>query len=510
MKRKLGLVFIMLLLMVGTWGAWQWAEGKTGLQTPPQGSAPDLTPKPEQGPEQEPEQEQVQPVPEEQEFAVRGVIEGFYGEPWTHSQRLDLLAFMGRQHFNTYVYAPKDDPYQRRQWGDLYPPGLGGQMRSLAETAKRNGIDFVYSISPGIPMPLPTEQATPEWVTNSITITSQGDQQRLLAKIDQLRGYGVHDFLLSFDDVQEIVKPEDQAVYGNDYATAHVDLANEVYRMEKEKDPDFQLWFAPTDYYGLGDSGYWRAIRSGLDPAIPVIWTGEWVLNQAVTSQQADRVAELLGRKPMLWDNFPVNDYTYAINKRPQLIMGPLENRSADLGEHLSGYLTNPQIQPEASKVALATIGDYLHDPHGYDAQAAWKAAMQAPDGVQDAEALLLFCKYAAESKLRPAGNPDFATLAANYWQNRDPAALRQEFQALAGLPERLRRSTNNPALLAEIDPWLTKLGREGQAGLLALDYLQDPADTGEPFRALLGQIEANNLKIGEEIVEFLQQAAQQ
>ncbi len=48
-----------------------------------------------------------------QGFQTRGVIEGFYGPPWSHQDRLDVLRFMGREGLNTYIYAPKDDPYHR-------------------------------------------------------------------------------------------------------------------------------------------------------------------------------------------------------------------------------------------------------------------------------------------------------------------------------------------------------------------------------------------------------------
>ena len=34
-------------------------------------------------------------------FAIRGVIEGFYGNPWTHEQRLDCIRFIGRHGMNT-------------------------------------------------------------------------------------------------------------------------------------------------------------------------------------------------------------------------------------------------------------------------------------------------------------------------------------------------------------------------------------------------------------------------
>ena len=41
----------------------------------------------------------------------RGVVEGFYGNPWSHEVRLSLLDFYGKFKMNTYLYGPKDDPY---------------------------------------------------------------------------------------------------------------------------------------------------------------------------------------------------------------------------------------------------------------------------------------------------------------------------------------------------------------------------------------------------------------
>ena len=40
----------------------------------------------------------------------RGVVEGFYGTPWSHSDRLDLLSFYGKHKMNTYIYVTKDYP----------------------------------------------------------------------------------------------------------------------------------------------------------------------------------------------------------------------------------------------------------------------------------------------------------------------------------------------------------------------------------------------------------------
>ena len=40
-------------------------------------------------------------------FAVRGVVEGFYGTPWTHDARIEVMSFLAAHGMNAYAYAPK-------------------------------------------------------------------------------------------------------------------------------------------------------------------------------------------------------------------------------------------------------------------------------------------------------------------------------------------------------------------------------------------------------------------
>src|SRR5699024_7329301 len=47
------------------------------------------------------------------EIEFRGYIEGFYGYPWTHEERMSLMEDTAKYKMNTYIYAPKDDPYHR-------------------------------------------------------------------------------------------------------------------------------------------------------------------------------------------------------------------------------------------------------------------------------------------------------------------------------------------------------------------------------------------------------------
>src|SRR5579875_607546 len=42
---------------------------------------------------------------------IKGIVEGFYGKPWSQAERINMFTFMAHNHFSTYVYAPKDDRY---------------------------------------------------------------------------------------------------------------------------------------------------------------------------------------------------------------------------------------------------------------------------------------------------------------------------------------------------------------------------------------------------------------
>ena len=71
-----------------------------------------------------------------------------------------------------------------------------------------------------------------------------------------------------------------------------------------------------------------RARRAALPDDVPIGWTGDAVVNDAITAAQARRRAEALGgRPPLVWDNVPVNDGLMA----DRLHLGPLWGRDAGL-----------------------------------------------------------------------------------------------------------------------------------------------------------------------------------
>lgn len=457
-------------------------------------------------------------TPPEGAFSIRGIVEGFYGSPWTFAQRKEMFSFMEANHFNTYVYAPKDDPYQRAKWWELYPAAEFKSLKDLVDSGKTKGITFVYSLSPGIPQPLPGKKLTPDMINDSITFSSEASLEKLNAKIQQLHTAGINTLMLSFDDVKPILKSQDQRVYGNNYPKAHIELANKLYLEGQKSNPGFALWFAPTRYYGLKDNSYWQELRKHLNPEIRVIWTGSWVLAKEITAEEAVRAGELLGRKPLIWDNYPVNDYTYEVEKAPRLMLGPLENRSPDLSKHVEGLISNPMTQPESSKIPLSTIGKYLWDPQAYDPDRAWFQTIRSVGG-DSYPAFLKFCSYSSSSVLTGNNNKSpFSSLADSFWQDyrRNNGAssennLREELRLLSNLSPQLRQTVNNQALLNEIQPWLDKLSQLGETGVLALDYLKlgNTASSKVTERRQLQQkvkeLKANKYNIGNEIIVFIE-----
>ncbi len=68
----------------------------------------------------------------------RGVVEGFYGTPWSHQARLSQLKFYGKNKMNTYIYGPKDDPYHSApNWRLPYPDKEAAQLQELVAVATK-------------------------------------------------------------------------------------------------------------------------------------------------------------------------------------------------------------------------------------------------------------------------------------------------------------------------------------------------------------------------------------
>jgi hyaluronoglucosaminidase len=416
----------------------------------------------------------------------RGTIEGFYGSPWTTDERLDLLAFSGRFKLNTYVYAPKDDPFHRDRWREPYPPERLAELARLVEAAQANHVRFTFAVSPGV----------------SICYSARADALALMAKLDALYGQGVRSFSIALDDIDHTRWncPGDAARFGPPSTAAagraQVALVNTVQRQFVAARPGtLPLQMVPTEYRGTSDSDYRRELRTGLDPAVEVMWTGRTVVPPEVTVADASAAAGTFGRRLYLWDNTPVNDYPPTEGR---LILAPYARREAGLSGHLTGIVLNPMNQAAASRVQLVGAADFAWNDAAYDPARAQRAAATdlARGDPATTEALLAFfdVENLAPTSLRSgvASQPQAPALAAQLaafraaWQAGDRvgavAGLRPTAERLARAPARIRAHVD-PAFAADCAPWLDATGLWGQALVATLDALAARA-IGDGVRA--------------------------
>ena len=286
-------------------------------------------------------------------FALRGVVEGFYGKPYTHGQRMELIALLRRLKMNAYIYAPKDDAYHREKWREAYPEADEKRIKVLFEQAQKHKIDFYFAISPG----------------NDFDFAGERDYEILLQKLRKVQAFGVTKFALLMDDIKPELSEKAQQLFSSP-AAAHAHLAN--YLLEELK-PAPPFLFCPTDYMQNFDTPYRQTLRETLAPEIGVLWTGYNTVAEAITEKDGEIVTGNFGRKPVLWDNYPVNDF----EPKRRIYLGAISNRARRLHETHAGYIANLSELYECSKIPLATMAEYAWDCEGYCPERALKNAVK-------------------------------------------------------------------------------------------------------------------------------------
>jgi hyaluronoglucosaminidase len=423
---------------------------------------------------------------------LRGTIEGFYGEPWTHAERLDQLAFYGDVKANTYVYAPKDDPYHREKWREDYPADKLAELTELVGAATANHVRFTFALSPG----------------NSICYSSEDDMAALERKFQALYDVGVRAFSVPLDDIDysRWACESDRAAYGDpspgNAGKAQADFLTRVQQGWIEThDGARPLQMVPTEYYNTTESPYKAALRE-MDEDVVVMWTGNDVVPQSISVDQAVEADTVFGGPTFLWDNYPVNDYGQTSGR---LLLAPYDKREPGLSDHLAGIVSNPMNQAAASKVAVFGIADFAWNDRGYDRDRSWVEAMRylAGDDRAATRALLAFgdLNHLAPSFGDP-WQPQAPALAADvdaFWQRWGAgheraalARLRDRAELIADVPETLRSADVDPAFVSDAAPWLDATDLWGDALVATLDAAEaDLRGDAEARDALLAQADA-------------------
>lgn len=391
---------------------------------------------------------------------LRGVIEGFYGTPWSHEARLDQLDFYGAHKMNVYVYSPKDDAYLREKWRDPYPADRLAQLAELVDRARQRHVEFTYALSPGL----------------SVCYGSDADLQALTAKFQTLWDIGVRSFAVPLDDISytdwNCAADKDRFGTGGGAAgAAQAFLLNRVQREFIATHPGAgPLQMVPTEYYDVRSSPYKKALATRLDAEVLVEWTGVGVIAPTMTVRQARQARETFGHPILTWDNYPVNDYVTG-----RLLLGPFNGREKGLPEQLAGITANPMIQPFASKPALHTVADYAWNDTAYDARASWGAAIEELSGgdARTAGALRAFADAEYSSALNPQQSPELAAALAEFGSGGPARRLDAVLRTLQEAPAVLRDRLPDRGFVRDGGPWLDATHAWGVAARTALRLIE-------------------------------------
>ena len=409
---------------------------------------------------------------------LRGVVEGFYGQPWTYEQRADMLDFCRKSNLNAYIYAPKDDPYHRDKWRKPYPADKFDELRKLVALANRYRVRFIFAVSPGL----------------DINFRSTEDFNALIRKFDALHDIGVRDFAIFFDDID------------HKDAAGQAAFLNRVNKYLRATYKDVaHLITVPTEYcmdyiYPRGGlSPYSRRLAEDLDENILVLLTGRGVVCDGITDDELARMNKLFGRDIGVWWNYPVNDYplTPDGNRNVKLALGAIEKLP---DAHIKAILFNPMAQSELSKISLATGAIYANNPAAYDAERTWDAVLREQFGSLSQE-MKTFAEHSRHmenswAKVGAPDAPDFVA-AADAVMSDVTKGLTPNFAALEAQIDRMEIAADTllyrlpQKFLAECKPQLEQLKRTAQADRIALESLK--TGTLDPqLRILRDEISAN------------------
>ena len=381
----------------------------------------------------------------------RGLVEGYYGNPYSEADRMGLLEMFGEMKMNVYIYGPKDDAYHKSKWREEYPADLAKKITEYVNVAKANKIEFMWAIHPGEDI---------QW--------NATDRANIVNKLKAMCALGVRSFAVFWDDLWN-----DDGTHGDEQA----ELMNYIAAELKKAYPDVKpLTICPTQYNrGWANAIYLPALGDIMDSDINIMWTGNSVVDM-INKSDMEWINNQIKRKAYIWLNYPVSDY--CIN---HLLMGPTYGNDLNIADMLSGFVSNPMEYAEASKVSLFSIADYTWNMPAYDSNASWEAAMKylMPGNY---EAFRFFCENNVDLGANTHGlrrmdeSPEFVAAKETYNSklatDREAAyaAVGEQFNKLVSSAETLLTTDEAPALTSEIKPWIESMKYLGLRGVCLVE----------------------------------------
>ncbi len=264
---------------------------------------------------------------------LAGIVEGYYGRQWSFATRRAYADYLASLGLNACLYCPKGDPWLRRDWQQPWPAGQLAELQALSALYRDHGVHWGVGLSP------------------FALYRNYGNRERqaLQHKLMEIAQLQAPLLAILFDDM-----PGDMDALAERQAEIVSDVAAWM--------PGVRLLVCPTYYsfdpvlekhFGAMPEGYWPDLGRLLPPAVDVFWTGNKVCSDQIETADISAINSALGRKVMLWDNYPVNDGAQRSNF---LYTEPLPGRGSSLAPGLTGHLCNPMNQGVLTLPALVGL----------------------------------------------------------------------------------------------------------------------------------------------------------
>ena len=412
----------------------------------------------------------------------RGLVEGYYGYPYSVAVKKDLMRFMMRMKMNTYMYGAKSDVYHSQKWEAPYPATLTPQqvknglltqdmIRDIAKTSQDTKVNFIWAIHPG----------------NSF-VGDANVVNRIMNKYSRMYELGVRQFAVFVDDVG-VPKSEADCKTNADHLTA-LQAAIDKKWNNASASPEARvrpLHFVPQVYtlswVGEADRKRFYNALSKTPDKITIYITG-WGVWTVPNSNDLDVVRKELQRPAAWWWNYPCNDNAdgqiYPSDMYYNFFEMPAVDNNAKMPkqlEHGLGIVSNPMQEGEVVKTALFSVADYAWNNAAFDNMKSWNASfsriLSSPEKQQAYKTIIPYLRWNDAEDMQQA--------IARFKSGKTDK-MKQLVERLLPAAETMLRlkdsSVENERLLYnDLAPWLLKL----HAMLRIAGQMVEVAESNDP-----------------------------
>ncbi|MGL4232683.1 MAG: beta-N-acetylglucosaminidase domain-containing protein [Casimicrobium sp.] len=261
-----------------------------------------------------------------------GIVEGFFGPAWSWQARAHAIDLLRDWDYRNYLYAPKSDAALRRHWQLPFTPDWTSAVTSFNRQCRAKGVAFGVGLSP----------------YGLYESFNRDARQTFTKKLDEIKALELDALAIFFDDM-----------HASDDMTA---TQAEIVNLAHSHGATEHLLVCPSYYsddivldrvFSERPHNYLRELCASIDSSIEVFWTGEEVCARQFDAAHLDRVADEMGRKPTLWDNYPVND---GPRMSDHLHLRAVTGRGQSVASRVAAHYINPALQPTLSLIPAITL----------------------------------------------------------------------------------------------------------------------------------------------------------